>query len=131
MDQGQPSPNLAPSSDQVHGRFHQPKIVLDFWSFIGQQGIFGLAVGFIFGSAISDLVNSLVADIIDPVLGIIFFGKTRGLETAVLMVGDSTIAWGRFAASCIHFVVIALVAFAIVKALHLQKIEPRLSISRR
>lgn len=117
--------------DQVHDRFHQPKIVLDFWSFIGQQGILGLAVGFIFGSAISDLVSSLVGDIVDPLLGILFFGKTRGLDTATLMIGDSTIAWGRFAAALIHFVVIALVAFAIVKALHLQKIEPRISISRR
>ena len=42
-----------------------------FTDFIREQGVVGLAVGFILGGAVSKVVSSLVSDIINPVLGIV------------------------------------------------------------
>ncbi|MEK7557583.1 MAG: MscL family protein, partial [Patescibacteria group bacterium] len=49
----------------------KPKLSLakEFGRFVSEQGVLGLAIGFIFGVAISDLVSSLVSDIVDPILG--------------------------------------------------------------
>ena len=40
-----------------------------FLTFIREQGVVGLAVGFILGGAISKVVTSLVENIIQPLLG--------------------------------------------------------------
>ena len=40
-----------------------------FLDFIREQGVVGLAVGFILGGAVSKLVASLVNDLINPLLG--------------------------------------------------------------
>jgi large conductance mechanosensitive channel len=40
-----------------------------FLNFIREQGVVGLAVGFILGGSVSKVVTSLVTDIINPVLG--------------------------------------------------------------
>ena len=42
-----------------------------FINFIREQGVVGLAVGFILGGAVSNLVSSLVEDIINPFLSVI------------------------------------------------------------
>ena len=42
-----------------------------FMDFIREQGVVGLAVGFILGGAVSKVVSSLVEDIINPILGIL------------------------------------------------------------
>lgn len=107
----------------------KPTMAREFVDFVRQQGVLGLAVGFILGAAISDLISSLVSDIIDPVLGFLL-GREK-LDAAILTIGGSNIAWGRFLSSIIDFVVISIVVFLIVRFFHLQKFEPRVNISRR
>ena len=41
-----------------------------FLQFVREQGVVGLAIGFILGGAISKLVTALVDDIISPILGL-------------------------------------------------------------
>ena len=41
-----------------------------FIDFIREQGVIGLAIGFILGGAVSKVVTSLVNDIISPVIGL-------------------------------------------------------------
>ena len=48
-------------------------------TFIREQGVMGLAIGFILGGSVSKVVTSLVQDIINPFLGIIL-GSTEGLS---------------------------------------------------
>jgi len=94
----------------------------DFIKFVREQGVIGLAIGFILGGAVSKVVSSLVQDIINPLLGIVL-GSTKGLETAVLSIGPAQIKWGSFAAALVDFIVIALVVYYGFKKLGLEKLD--------
>lgn len=89
-----------------------------FIEFIKEQGVVGLAVGFILGGAIAKLVTALVSDIINPTLGF-FLGFAKGLDKVVFQVGSTKIAWGHFATSVIDFIIIAFIVYFTVKALGL------------
>ena len=90
----------------------------DFIRFIREQGVVGLAVGFILGGAVSKVVSSLVEDIINPVIGAIF-GSTNGL--AGMMLGP--VALGNFVTVMIDFIIVAAVVFFIFKKLGLDKLD--------
>ncbi len=96
----------------------------DFIKFVREQGVIGLAIGFILGGAVSKVVSSLVQDIINPLLGIVL-GSTKGLEMAALTVGSATIKWGSFAAALVDFIVIALVVYYGFKKLGLEKLDKK------
>lgn len=87
-----------------------------FMEFIREQGVVGLAIGFILGGAVSKLVSALVDDLINPILGI-FLGVVGGLNSAVLQIGSAQIKYGNFIGSVIDFVVIAFVVYYLFKGL--------------
>lgn len=93
-----------------------------FIEFIREQGVMGLAVGFILGGAVSKVVASLVSDIINPLLGIIL-GAAGNLSDMSLKVGKAEIMWGNFISVVIDFVVIALVVYFGVRILRLDKLD--------
>lgn len=93
-----------------------------FFDFIREQGVVGLAVGFILGGAVSKVVASLVADIINPLIGVVL-GQGEALASLTLVVGSVELKWGSFIAVFIDFVVIALVVYYGVKALGLDKLD--------
>ncbi|MBU0975105.1 MscL family protein [Patescibacteria group bacterium] len=95
-----------------------------FLEFIREQGVIGLAVGFILGGAVSKVVASLVADIINPLLGVIL-GATGGLDTAVITLGSIEIMVGNFIGVLIDFLVIAMVVYFGVKGLGLDKLDKK------
>ncbi len=45
---------------------HMQRAITSFLNFIREQGVVGLAVGFILGGAVSQLVASLINDIVNP-----------------------------------------------------------------
>lgn len=94
----------------------------DFMNFIREQGVVGLAVGFILGGAVSKVVSSLVQDIINPILGIVL-GAAGNLGEASIRIGKSEIMWGSFVNVIIDFLVIALVVYYGVKKLGLDKLD--------
>lgn len=96
----------------------------DFMDFIREQGVVGLAVGFILGGAVSKVVTSLVKDIINPVIGIVL-GVTKGLETAALKIGPASVMWGSFVSVLIDFLGIALVVYYGVRGLGLDKLDKK------
>ncbi len=96
----------------------------DFIAFIREQGVVGLAVGFILGGAVSKVVAALVSDIINPVLGLIL-GRAGGLKEASLNLGPSKIMWGDMLAVLIDFMVIAFVVYFGVKFLKLDKLDKK------
>jgi large conductance mechanosensitive channel len=66
-----------------------------FIDFIREQGVVGLAIGFILGGAVSKTVSSLVDNVINPLIGIAL-GKVN-LADRVLVVGSAA-SIGRTAA---------------------------------
>jgi large conductance mechanosensitive channel len=93
-----------------------------FLTFVREQGVVGLAVGFILGGAVSKVVAALVSDVINPILGIIL-GAAKGMETASFKIGPASILWGHFLSVIVDFLVVALVVYFGVKKLGLDKIN--------
>ena len=93
-----------------------------FLEFIRQQGVVGLAVGFILGGSVSKVVSAFVEDIINPILGIIL-GLANGFEEASLIVGPVEIEYGHFLSVLIDFIVIAFVIYFFIKGLGLDKLD--------
>lgn len=91
-------------------------------NFIREQGVVGLAVGFILGGAVSKVVSSLVQDIINPILGIVL-GAAGNLGEASIKIGKAEIMYGSFINVVIDFTVIALVVYFGVKKLGLNKVD--------
>lgn len=96
----------------------------NFINFIREQGVVGLAVGFILGGAVSKVVSSIVTDIINPLLGLLL-GKVGNLEQAFMQIGESKLMWGNFIATVIDFVVVALVVYFGVKILKVEKLDKK------
>ena len=95
-----------------------------FMEFIREQGVVGLAVGFILGGAVSKVVSSLVNDIINPLLGIVL-GAAGNLSSASFSVGKATVMYGNFVSILIDFLVIATVVYFGVKKLGLDKLDKK------
>lgn len=95
-----------------------------FIEFIREQGVVGLAVGFILGGSVAKLVSSLVADIITPLLGLIL-GAAGNLKEASITIAGARLAWGNFINTTIDFLIIALVVYFGVKLLRLDKLDKK------
>jgi large conductance mechanosensitive channel len=98
-----------------------------FIDFIREQGIVGLAVGFILGGAVSKVVAAFVSDIINPLLGAAL-GVTEGLKTASFGIGVVRILYGDFISVIIDFLVIALVIYYGVRLIGLDKLDKKKGI---
>lgn len=91
-----------------------------FIAFIREQGVVGLAVGFILGGAVSKVVTSLVENIIQPLLGYVI-GSTSGLNTLAF----GPITYGQFLTAFVDFLVIAAVVYFIFKGVGLDKLDKK------
>ena len=89
-----------------------------FLVFVREQGVMGLAIGFILGTAVSKVVSSFVGDILDPLLALLL-GSADTLTTWTL----GPVRLGAFLSNSGDFVIIAAVVYAIFRALGLEKIE--------
>ncbi len=89
-----------------------------FMNFIREQGVVGLAVGLAIGTAAGDTVKKLVQLII---------GSQAGLQAAKFDVNvagrQAEFAWGAFVSSLITLLAVALVVYAIVHMLKLDKLD--------
>lgn len=95
-----------------------------FLDFIREQGVVGLAVGFILGGAVSKLVSSLVGDIISPFLAI-SLSDLENLQKAYFEVGNAKIRWGNFLNVFIDFLIVSLVVYVSVKMLKLDRLDKK------
>ncbi len=92
-----------------------------FIDFIREQGVVGLAVGFILGGAVSKTVTSLVDNVINPIVGALM-GKVDLADKAVSM-GAVTLKYGAFISTVVDFVIVAAVVYWGVSALGLNKLD--------
>lgn len=95
-----------------------------FINFIREQGVIGLAVGFILGGSVTKVVTALVNDIINPILGIIL-GAVGSLKDQYIQLGSAKILWGDFVSTLIDFVIVASVVYFGFKALKIEKLDKK------
>lgn len=93
-----------------------------FYAFIREQGVVGLAIGFVLGGSVSKLVNSLVQDVINPLLGPVL-GAAGNLNDQVLRIGAVELRWGSFVNNLIDFVIMAAVVYFVFKGLGLEEVD--------
>ncbi len=93
--------------------------MLGFIQFIREQGVVGLAIGFILGGAVSKVVGSLVTDVINPLLGLVLGGT--GL--ADMMWG--VVHVGSFISVIIDFLIIAAVVYYGFKGLGFDRLDAK------
>lgn len=102
----------------------------EFKSFIARGNVLDLAVGMIVGAAFTTIVKSLVNDIVMPVIGLF----TKGVDFSNLYInlsateyvslkaaqeaGAVTINYGLFINAIVHFLIISVVIFMVVKGLN-------------
>lgn len=94
-----------------------------FINFIREQGIMGLAIGFILGGAVSKTVASFVDNIINPIVGLLL-GKVN-LSDKLISIGSVTIKYGAFISTMVDFIIIAAVIYFGFKLLGLEKLDKK------
>lgn len=91
-------------------------LVSEFGEFIKKGNVIDLAVAVIIGGAFEKIVGSLVNDIVMPIIA--YMGQLENIEK--LQAGPFT--YGKLIASVLNFIIIAMVLFAIVKAVNRAKL---------
>ncbi len=96
------------------------KLMSEFKEFVMRGNVMDLAVGVIIGGAFGSIVTSLCDDVIMPAINYLI-GTIAGIKdvedmTKILNVGP--IAFGKFAAAIINFLIMAIIIFAMVKAVN-------------
>lgn len=94
-----------------------------FMTFVREQGVVGLAVGFILGGAVSKTVTSLVDNIINPLVGAML-GKID-LNQKAFEFGTVWLRWGAFVSTLVDFIIVAAVVYFGVKSLGLDKLDKK------
>ena len=95
-----------------------------FLEFVREQGVVGLAVGFILGGSVSKVVTSVVTDLINPLIGLAL-GSTKGLQAAYVNFFGAKILYGHFLSVLLDFVVIAAVVYFGIKSFGLDRIDKK------
>jgi large conductance mechanosensitive channel len=97
----------------------------EFKEFLLKQNAIALAIGVIIGAAIGKVVGSIADDVINPVIGLMLpagdwrnakFVLSRATDAAG-KVTENAIAYGDLIGRVVDFVIIALVVYAVTKAL--------------
>lgn len=100
-----------------------------FVDFIREQGIVGLAIGFVIGVQSKALIDQMSKSFIDPLLGLIVGSSGDGLSTKklYLQINDrsASFAWGAFVYAIINFIIIALVIYLTFKWLRLNRLDKK------
>ena len=102
----------------------------EFKEFISRGNVVDLAVGMIVGAAFTGIVKCVVEDLINPFISLFMAGvdvsglyiplsmNTYDSLTAAEQAGAAVFAYGRFLMAVIHFFIVALVLFGLIKAIN-------------
>lgn len=94
----------------------------EFKDFLSKYRILGLAIGFVLGLYLGTLVQSVVTGFIIPALGLIIPGMDN-LATFTATIGNQDFTIGAFLVALITFIIVAFIAFIIVKVAKRWKID--------
>jgi large conductance mechanosensitive channel len=101
-----------------------------FFEFVREQGVIGLAIGFMLGGAATKLVSALVQDIINPLVGIAL-GAADELNNSYFEIGSAKILWGHFTNTIIDFLIISMVVYVGVKVLGLDRLDKKKEAAKK
>lgn len=110
------------SPPRVRGALH------GFADFVREQGVVGLAIGFVLGTQSKVLVDQLVVSFINPILALILPGAGQLTDrTFSLTFNNQTqhFAWGAFLYQVITFIIVAAVIYIVFKGLKLDKLDKK------
>ncbi len=92
------------------------QLAAEFKEFLLKQNALALAVGVIIGGALGKIVSGLVDDLIMPIVGLALpGGDWRSAQ--ISLGGSAAIKYSDLFGRAVDFVIVALVVFAMVKAL--------------
>lgn len=99
-----------------------------FADFIRNQGVVGIAIGFIVGTQARDLVNVFSSSFVNPLVGLLLpgAGELQGRVFVLDALGKRTIfGWGDFVYAFINFIVIAAIIYIIFKIFRLDRLDKK------
>jgi len=95
----------------------------DFKAFLLNQNVLALALAVVIGAATNELVQALVADFIMPVVGALTPGDDW--RTMTFGIGPVRFLIGHFLGALLSFIIVALVAWQISRALIKPPVEEK------
>jgi large conductance mechanosensitive channel len=99
-----------------------------FTDFVREQGVVGVAIGFVIGAQIKTLVDQLVASFINPLLGLVLPGKGNLAEKyfQVHWLGKKAdFGYGAFLFQLISFFIVAAIVYILVRKLKLDRLDKK------
>lgn len=105
------------------------KHVNGFLEFVREQGVIGLAIGFVMGAAAATLVKSLMDNVVMPPIGILL-GSANGLKGLSVSLGthggkETVMNYGLFLNDLINFLILALAVYVVVRVLQLDRLDKK------
>ena len=95
----------------------------EFKDFLSKYKILGLAIAFVLGLYLGTLVQALVTGFVMPLIGLALGPGLGNLADAGFMVGNQNFAYGAFLTALITFIIVAFIAFVVVKVAKKWKID--------
>ncbi|OGY85469.1 MAG: hypothetical protein A2233_04100 [Candidatus Kerfeldbacteria bacterium RIFOXYA2_FULL_38_24] len=89
------------------------KTIQEFKEFLKEYHVVSVAVAFMMGTAINELIKSFVNNVLMPLIDFLIPGGEW--QNAVWQMGSVPLNWGAFLSELIHFLILALVVFLVVK----------------
>ena len=91
------------------------KFMEEFKEFALKGNVMDMAIGVIIGAAFGAIIGALTDNIINPIIGCF---TTGGLEGWTITIWKAELGIGAFIMAIINFLIIALVLFAMIKAMN-------------
>lgn len=101
----------------------QTKMKKDFFNFLKNYGVIGMAIAVIIGGKLNELVTSLVNDLLMPLILQPILAKA-GLSDIRLLQFNG-IFYGKLLGSCIDFLIVAFLIFLFVKKIMKEEIAQK------
>lgn len=95
----------------------------EFKDFLSKYKVLGLAIGFVIGLYLGTLVQSVVTGLIMPLIGLALGPSFGNLADALFTVNGQNFLYGTVIAALITFIIVAFIAFVVVKFAKRWKIE--------
>lgn len=106
-----------------------PRPLQGFFDFIREQGVVGLAVGFVLGVAAKAVVDSIVNNLINPIVGLYGAGgKLVDKYWCLKHVGEvctNKLGYGAVLSQIISFLIVAGVIYFVIKGLKLDRLDKK------
>jgi large conductance mechanosensitive channel protein len=110
-------------------RGHVKRHTYNFFDFVREQGVVGLAVGLVLGTAAKTVVDSLVNNIFNPLIGLFTGGVDLGDKGVCLKSAESIcqsrLSYGQLISDIISFMTVALVVYLVVHSFKLDKLDKK------